>query len=156
EQNVPWAASRRQSAQTGLLQRSQLATAGVSLWLSHWLPMARHLVPSATMGIGSASGGGAASVADAVAGEGPSSKMESSFWTPPPAADSAAAPTNLGTSCPFAKAVWQSEEQKVPSFSSTTHIRQTDFSQALQVASAIDSGWLAQLLSMASSISARC
>jgi hypothetical protein len=117
--------------------------------------MARHFVPSATMGIGSASGGGADSAAGE-AEEGASSKIESSFWTPPPPAASVAAPTNLGTSCPFAKAVWQSLEQKVPSFSSTTHIRQTDFSQALHVASAIDSGWLAQLLSMASSISARC
>src|SRR6185503_15708263 len=90
EQNVPCAASSRQSAQTALLQRSQLATAGVSVWLVHGEPMARHLVPSATMGIGSPSGAGAASSEDEE-GEGPSSKMESIFWTAlPPEADSAA------------------------------------------------------------------
>src|SRR5436190_10066723 len=154
EQNVPWDASRRQRAQTGLLQRSQFATAGVSEWFWHWEPMARHLVPSATMGMGSSEGGASCSSLEEAGAEGPSSKMESIFFTPPPAGttDSTTAATNLGTSWPLANALWQSEEQNVPSFSSTTHMRQIDFSHALQVASAIDSEWLAQLFSMRSSM----
>jgi hypothetical protein len=152
-QKVPCEDSRRQSAQTGLLHLSQLATAGVSPWFSHWEPIGRHLVPSATMGMGSSEGGAWTSSRFADGDDdGASSKIESIFWTTelPPDEASAAAPTNFGTSCPLANAVWHSEEQKVPSFSSTTHMRQTDLSQALHVASAIDSGWLAQLLSMRS------
>src|SRR5882672_722658 len=147
EQNVPCDASRRQSAQTGLAQRSQLATAGVSEWFWHWVPMERHLVPSETMGMGSSpEAGGRFMPSDSDDGEGASSKMDSIFWDPP--LPTVAASTNLGTSRPSTKAAWHSLEQNVPSFSSTTHMRQIDLSQALHVASAIDSGWLAQLLSI--------
>src|SRR5881394_2644256 len=97
EQNVPWDASRRQRAQTGLLQRSQFATAGVSEWFWHCRPMERHLVPSATMGMGSSDGGVWRSSLGADGAPGSSSKMESIFFTPPPeATDSTAAATNLG------------------------------------------------------------
>src|SRR5262247_897248 len=86
-QNVPWADSRRQRAQTGLLHRSQLATAGVSPWFSHWAPMGRHLVPSATMGMGSSPPVGASwtsSRADVWGGgdDGASSKIDSIFCAP--------------------------------------------------------------------------
>src|SRR5579872_5423915 len=147
EQNVPWEASRRQSAQTAFPQRSQLATAGVSEWFWHWAPMERHLVPSATMGMGSSDGGKPMPSDDEAAGEaeGPSSKIDSIFWAPELATEAGSAAgadsMYLGTSRPSTNAEWHSVEQNVPSFSSTTHMRQIDFSQALHVASAIDSGW---------------
>src|SRR5579859_2292532 len=152
EQNVPWEASSRHNAQTALPHRSQLATAGVSEWFWHWAPIERHFVPSATIGIGSSDGGRFTPSDDVEEGEGPSSKMDSIFCAPELATDAGSAAgadsMYLGTSRPSTKAAWHSLEQNVPSFSSTTHMRQIDLSQALHVASAIDSGWLAQLLSI--------
>src|SRR5882672_8484131 len=143
---LPWRAARSAvPPPTGEVRDERAA--GVSEWFWHWVPMERHLVPSETMGMRSSpEAGGRFMPSDSDDGEGASSKMDSIFWDPP--LPTVAASTNLGTSRPSTKAAWHSLEQNVPSFSSTTHMRQIDLSQALHVASAIDSGWLAQLLSI--------
>jgi hypothetical protein len=147
EQNMPAAFSTMQRPQIGRLQAAQKAFARMSVCCQQGLPI--DFVLGTGAGSGAASGAGASSGGGSSEGGGgscapiPDPGRSSQTEEAAAGAGSAAAPSASAaeaTGTPSRNARTQDSEQKVPSRSSWTHIRQMALSQALQVARASDSG----------------